>query len=139
MLDVRGLSRHLSGDVKQTADTTIPRLGKRSFCPGDKNSETASIFKVMTLNEMAQGKYKALGWRALPTPAGQKGERAGPGRWERRTLGATCKKCLQERGTSGRGVQENQAEESCEWTSGITADLSKNGLGKLFKRTAKTN
>lgn len=61
-----GPGRHLGGDVKHTPDTTIPRLGKRLFCPGDKNTEAASIFKVMTLNGMAQGKYKALGWRALP-------------------------------------------------------------------------
>lgn len=45
---------------------------------------------------------------------------------ETRALAATCKKRLQERGTSGHGVQENQAEETCEQTSSITKDLSKN-------------
>ena len=52
--------------MKQTVHTISPRLGKKSFCPGDKTSEAASTFKVMTLNEMANGKGKMLGWRALP-------------------------------------------------------------------------
>lgn len=66
-LDVKGSSRHSSRDVKQrTVDTTVPRLEKKSFHPGYTNSEAASIFKVRTLKEMAQAKYKAQGQRALP-------------------------------------------------------------------------
>lgn len=52
--------------MKWTVDTTVPRLEKKSFRPGDTNSEAASIFKVRTLKEMAQAKYKAQGQRVLP-------------------------------------------------------------------------
>lgn len=88
------------------------------MCPGGKNSQAASTFQIRTLNEEAQFNTGPAG---TPTLRSEGTQRAGRGRWEenqeRRGTGATCKKRLQERGTSGHGVQVNRAEESCKRTS----------------------